>query len=463
MRSAARVLPFLALMAGLIGLYASGPVQAGGETIHVLTVKGGINPAVGDYLRKSITRGEGEGVHAIIIELDTPGGLLSSTKDIVSDILNAEVPVIVFVSPRGAWAGSAGTFITLAGHVAAMAPGTSIGAAHPVPAMPTSEPPATPGAEAEKGDEDGKVPRVRDVQGEKIENFTAAFIESIAEARDRNVEWAIDAVRNSVAITQKEAIEKNVVDLGAEDLDDLLRLLDGREVEVAGGKVTLRTRDAQLQRVDMGVVNRIFDVIANPTIALLLVLAGMLGLYVEFTQPGMIFPGIAGFACLILAGLSFQVIPFNWIGLLLILTGLGLMVAEIFVASFGLLFAAGVASLAVGGYVLFDVPDASDLSVPFWQVIAPAVLGFAAVGAILVVGVSRSFSRPQFAGSEGMLGDVAVADSDIDPRGRVFLHGEYWNAVSDEAISAGESVEIVSVDSLEVRVARVFNASRGES
>jgi membrane-bound serine protease (ClpP class) len=460
MRSAARAIPILAVMAGLIGLYASGPVQAGGETIHVLTVKGGINPAVGDYLRKSIIRGEGEGVHAIIIELDTPGGLLSSTKDIVSDILNAEVPIIVFVSPRGAWAGSAGTFITLAGHVAAMAPGTSIGAAHPVPAMPTSKPPAAPGAEDEKGDE---VPRVRDVQGEKIENFTAAFIESIAEARDRNVEWAIDAVRNSVAITQKEAIEKNVVDLGAEDLDDLLRLLDGREVEVAGEKMTLRTRDARLQRIEMGVVNRIFDVLANPTIALLLVLAGLLGLYVEFTQPGMIFPGIAGLACLILAGLSFQVIPFNWIGLLLILTGIGLMTAEIFVASFGLLFAAGVASLAVGGYVLFDVPDASDLSVPFLRVIAPAVLGFAIVGLVLVIGVSRSFSRPQFAGREGMLGDVAVVDRDIDPRGRVFLHGEYWNAVSDEAIAAGESVEILSVDSLELRVARVLNARRGES
>jgi membrane-bound serine protease (ClpP class) len=452
MKLRARLAPVFALAAGLLALQAG----AASERIQVVTVSGGINPAVGDYLRKAVARAEGEGAHALVIELDTPGGLLSSTKDIVTDILNAEVPVIVFVSPRGAWAGSAGTFITLAGHVAAMAPGTSIGAAHPVPALPTGEPPKPPGSEDEKdGDEDeAPAQRVRDIQGEKIENFTAAFIESIAETRDRNVEWAIDAVRNSVAITQKEAIEKNVVDLGAEDLDDLLQKIDGREVEVAGRTVVLHTSDASIERIEMGVVNRIFDVIANPTIAMLLILAGLLGLYVEFTQPGMIFPGVAGVVCLILAGLSLQIIPFNWIGLLLILTGVGLMVAEIFVASFGLLFAAGVAALAVGGYVVFDVPDVSDLSVPFWTVILPAVLGFSIVGAILVIGVSRSFGRPQFAGNEGMIGDVAVADSDIDPQGRVFLHGEYWNAVSDEPITEGEKVEILSVDSLEVRVAR---------
>ncbi|MBW2281564.1 MAG: nodulation protein NfeD [Deltaproteobacteria bacterium] len=443
----------------LVGLQAG----ARAETVNVVTVSGGINPAVGDYLRKAIALSEGDGAHALVIELDTPGGLLSSTKDIVSDILNAEIPVIVFVSPRGAWAGSAGTFITMAGHVAAMAPGTSIGAAHPVPALPTGEPPKVPGQPDEEGDDESEAPRVRDVQGEKIENFTAAFIESIAETRDRNVEWAIDAVRNSVAITQKEAIELNVVDLGAEDLDHLLELIDGREVEVARDTVTLRTANATIVRIQMGVVNRFFDVIADPTIATLLILAGMLGLYVEFTQPGMIFPGVAGVVSLILAGLSLQIIPFNWIGLLLIATGIALMAAEIFVASFGLLFAGGVACLAVGGYVLFDVPDASDLSVPFWRVIAPAVVGFSLVGAMIVIGVSRSFARPQFAGSEGMIGDLAVADSDIDPEGRVFLHGEYWNAVSDETISAGESVEILSVDSLQVRVARPSDATKGNS
>lgn len=449
-------------LVGLAALVVADAARGAGEAVNVVTVSGGINPAVGDYLRKAIARSERDGAHALVIELDTPGGLLSSTKDIVTDILNAEVPVVVFVSPRGAWAGSAGTFITLAGHVAAMAPGTSIGAAHPVPALPTGEPPKQPGAEDEK-EGAADAPKVRDIQGEKIENFTAAFIESIAETRDRNVEWAIDAVRNSVAITQKEAIEKNVVDLGAEDLDDLLQRIDGREIVVAGSPYTLRTAEARVERIEMSLVNRLFDVIADPTIATLLILAGLLGLYVEFTQPGMIFPGVAGIVSLVLAGLSLQIIPFNWIGLLLILTGIGLMVAEIFVASFGLLFAAGVASLAVGGYVLFDVPDASDLSVPFWTVIAPAVVAFALVGAVLVIAVSRSFARPQFAGAEGMVGDRAVADSDIDPRGRVFLHGEYWNAVSDESIRAGEPVEILSVDSLEVRVARVSDTHKGES
>lgn len=442
----------------LVGLLLVAP-SGRASTINVATVSGGINPAVADYLQRAIARSEAEGVEALVIELDTPGGLLSSTKDIVSAILNAEVPVVVFVSPRGAWAGSAGTFITLAGHVAAMAPGTSIGAAHPVSFMPGGQRPK-PG---EKEAEDGDRPPARDIMGEKIENFTAAFIESIAETRDRNVEWAIEAVRNSEAITQKEALEKKVVDLLAEDLPHLLEQIDGRTVRVGRSDVELSTGEARVVRIPMGAVNRLFDVLADPQIALLLILGGMLGLYVEFTQPGMIAPGIAGVVCLILAGLSLQIIPFNWLGLLLVISGIGLMAAELFVTSFGLLFASGLVCMGVGGYMMFDVPQLSDLSVPFWGVVFPTVFGMGALGGIVVFGVSRSLFKAQFTGIENLLGQTAVVDRDIDPQGRIFLHGEYWTAEADEPVSRGETVKIVEVRDLILRVARGSGSMEGTS
>ncbi len=425
------------------------------ETVHVATVSGGINPAIADYLLKAIDQSEREGVEALVIELDTPGGLLTSTKDIVNAILNAELPVVVFVSPRGAWAASAGTFITLAGHVAAMSPGTSIGAAHPVSFMPgtTPQPPS--------GEEDDKKPKPspRDIAGEKIENFTAAFIESIAEARKRNVEWAAEAVRNSVAVTQSEALKKNVIDLVADDLAHLLELLDGREVEVGRGTVVLQTREAAVIRIPMELLNRFFNVISDPQIALLLILAGLLGLYVEFTQPGMIFPGVAGAVSLIFAGLALQIIPFNWIGLILIVAGIALLVAEIFVTSFGMLFAGGLLCLAIGAFMLFDVPAESDLVVPFWRVIFPAVLAVAIFGGVIVFGLSRSLFRPQVAGVESLMGSTGVAQGVIRNRGRVSVRGELWSAESKEKIPRGAKVEIVGVDGLVLRVARAQDES----
>jgi membrane-bound serine protease (ClpP class) len=432
--------------------------SAGAETVNILTVSGGINPAVADYIQKGITSAETSGAEALVLELDTPGGLLSSTKDIVSAILNAEVPVLVFVSPRGAWAGSAGTFITMAGHVAAMAPGTSIGAAHPVSIMPSGQ--ESPPSKKQDGEEPRKTQE--EVMAEKVENFTAAFAESIAEERERNVEWAIEAVRNSVAITGSEALEKNVIDLIAEDLDDLLTKVDGRTVRVGREEVELATADARVVRIEMGVVNRIFDVISDPQIAFLLILAGLLGLYVEFTQPGMVGPGIAGVICLILAGLALQIIPFNWLGLLLILLGVALLIAEIFVTSFGLLFAGGLAALAIGGYMIFDVPAQSDLSVPV-GVIAGAVLAVGLFGGIVVFGLSRAMLRPQQTGVEKLVGETAVVDTDIEREGRVFLHGELWTAEADEPIVSGEKVRIVGVRDLKLQVARVSESTEGGS
>lgn len=432
----------------------TGRASEGAPRVFVAKVSGGINPAVSDYLVKAIRTSEAEGAEALVIELDTPGGLLSSTKDIVTAILNADVAVIVFVSPRGAWAASAGTFITLAGHVAAMAPGTSIGAAHPVPA--TGTPPSTP----ESGDE-GK-PAARDVSGEKIENFTAAFAESIAEARDRNVEWAIQAVRKSVAIKQSEALEKRVIDLVADDLDHLLERVDGRTITVGRREVTLRTGGAETVVIEMDLVNRVFDVISNPTVAMLLFMAGLAGIYAEVNAPGLGLPGLLGVICLVLAGLAFQVIPFNWIGLILILCGVGLLVAELFVPSFGVLFGAGLACLGAGAYLVFRVPELSDLAIPFWPVIAPMVVVLGGFFAIVVFGVSRSYVKPQVAGAEGLVGEVGIADADFEVEGRVDVRGELWNARTSAPVRRGSKVRVVGVEDLVVRVNPISDAENRE-
>jgi membrane-bound serine protease (ClpP class) len=432
--------------------------SARGGTVYVATVSGGINPAVSDYIRSALATAESQGAEALVLELDTPGGLLSSTKDIVTALLNARVPVIVFVSPRGAWAGSAGTFITLAGHVAAMAPGSTIGAAHPVSFLPGGTPPAPEQGEGEK-----KAPQPRDIAGEKIEKVTVAFIESIARERKRNVDWAVEAVRNSEAIGSAEAVEKNVVDLVADDLDHLLELVDGRTVSVGREEVSLATKGARVERIQMGLVNAFFDVISDPQIAMLLILAGLLGLYVEFTQPGTIFPGVAGAVCLVLAALSLQIIPFNWLGLILIVTGIGLLVAELFVTSFGVLFASGVACLAIGGWLLFDVPEEMDVAVPFWPVVFPAVAVVAIFGGIVVFGVGRSMARPAAAGAEGLLGEVGIVEDEIRDRGRVRVRGEYWTAAADRPISKGERVRVVAVDQLVLRVTPEADSTEGST
>jgi membrane-bound serine protease (ClpP class) len=451
-RRIARVVACLLFALGVAGMAAA----QGGRVVNVATISGQINGAAADYLAKAIAQSEREGVEALVIELDTPGGRLDSTKDIVSSILNAKLPVVVFVSPRGAYAASAGTFITLAGNVAAMAPGTSIGAAHPVPMFGTPPPPLPTPEEEGKEPQPGAPPP--DVMAEKIENFTAAFIQSIAEARDRNVEWAIEAVRKSVAITQRQALEKNVVDLLAEDLDDLLQKINGREVSIGGEKRTLATADARVVRIEMTALNRFFDVLGDPQIAILLVLGGLLGLYVEFNNPGMILPGVLGLCSLVLGALALQLIPFNWFGLMLILAGVVLMVVELFTATFGILFGIGVLCMAVGGYLIFDVPELGDMSVPFFSVTLPAVATFAALGGGVVFAVSRTMFQAPATGVEGMVGQLATVDTDIDPVGRVLLRGELWTAEASEPLRRGEQVRIREVRDLVLRVSRPTDA-----
>jgi len=400
--------------------------------VDLIVIDGSINPAVDDYIRENIARAKSNGSRALVIQLDTPGGLLSSTRTIVKEIFAAPVPVIVYVAPSGAGAGSAGVFITMSAHVAAMAPGTNIGAAHPV---------------------GGGGQEVKGVMGEKIENFTASFSETIARQRGRNAEWAIQAVRKSVSITEKEALKLNVIDVVARDIEDLLRQSDGRKVDLDGRPHTLALKDVRVMRYEMSLKQRVINTIADPNIAYLLLMAGILGLYMEFAHPGVIFPGVAGAICLILALISLQVLPFNHAGLALIFLGVALLVGEAFLPSFGVLGIGGVISLALGSFLLFDTQDSGvgvDRSIIFTAVatLASFVLAISYL-------VYRSQKSKPTLGIEGMLGEVGDVRAKLNPAGKVFVRGEYWNAEAEGEIDVGEKVEVVGCEGLNLKVRRL--------
>jgi len=427
---ALRALWLLCLIAGALPLVAA--VKSSGDAhVDFISVDGSINPAVDDFIRESIARAREDGAKALVIQLDTPGGLLTSTRSIVKEILGAPVPVMIYVAPSGAGAGSAGVFITLSAHIAAMAPGTNIGAAHPV---------------------SGGGGEVKGVMGEKLENFTASFGETIAQKRGRNTEWAIQAVRKSVSITEKEALKKNVIDIVATNLDDLLKQADGKKVEVGEREVTLAVKGARVDRFDMSLKEHVINVLSDPQIAYLLLMAGILGLYMEFSHPGVIFPGVAGAIALLLAFASFQILPINYAGLALIALGIALLVAEAFLPSFGVVGVGGAISLGIGSLLLFDAQN-SDL------VVGRSIV-FAAVGTLsaymLFIGylVLRTQKRRQTMGLEGMVGKIGEARTPLNPKGRVFVHGEQWSAQGEEEIGAGEKVQVVGVDGLCLKVRR---------
>jgi membrane-bound serine protease (ClpP class) len=418
------------------GFSLAQPKDASAPHVDLIVIDGSINPAVDDFIRESIARAKSNGARALIIQLDTPGGLLSSTRTIVKEIFAAPVPVIVYVAPSGAGAGSAGVFITMSAHVAAMAPGTNIGAAHPV---------------AGGGQE------VKGVMGEKIENFTASFSETIARQRGRNAEWAIQAVRKSVSITEKEALKLNVIDIGAKDLDDLLKQSDGRKVDLDGRPHTLSLKDVKVVRHEMNLKDRVINIIADPNIAYLLLMAGILGLYMEFSHPGVIFPGVAGAICLILALISLQVLPFNYAGLVLILLGVALLIGEAFVPSFGVLGIGGVISLALGSFLLFDTQD-SGVGVDR-PIIFTAVATLASFVLAISYLVYRSQKSKPTLGLEGMLGKIGDVRTKLNPAGKVFVQGELWNAEADGEIDTGEKVEIVGCQGLNLKVRRLSGRS----
>lgn len=414
---ALRIFFFLILMTSGLGASAAPP------HVDLITINGSINPAVDDFIRESIARAKTDGAQALVIQLDTPGGLLGSTRSIVKEILGAPVAVIVYVAPSGAGAGSAGVFITMSAHIAAMAPGTNIGAAHPVGG----------------GGED-----IKGVMGEKMENFTASFSESIAQQRGRNTEWAIQAVRKSVSITEKDALKKNVIDIVATNVEDLLKQADGRTVDIGGHHQRLALKDAQIVRYEMSLKQKIINAVADPNISYLLMMAGILGLYMEFSHPGVFFPGVAGAICLLLAFASFQLLPINYVGLILVLLGVALLVGEAFFPSFGVLGVGGIISMALGSLLLFDSQN-SDVGVD-------RSIVFTAVGTLgaFVLTVSYLVFRSQKSkpslGVEGLIGEIGEVRGKLTPRGKVFVHGEYWNAQAEGEIDVGEKVKVVGYD-----------------
>ena len=425
-----KILLFLTTVTLGAGVFAQSK-DAGAPHVDLIAIDGSINPAVDDFIREGIARAKSNGARALIVQLDTPGGLLTSTRTIVKEMLGAQVPVMVWVGPSGAGAGSAGVFITLAAHVAAMAPGTNIGATHPV---------------AGGGQE------VKGVMGEKIENFTASFSESIAQKRGRNAEWAIQAVRKSVAITESDALKKNVIDIVAKDIDDLLRQADGRKVDLDGKLHVLALKDAKVNRHEMSLKQKVLNILADPNIAYLLMMAGLLGLYMEFSHPGVVFPGVAGAICLLLALASFQLLPLNYTGLTLIALGIGLLVAEMFVPSFGVLGVGGIIALAIGSLLLFDT-ESSDLIVDK-TIVFTAVATVGAIMLTLSYLVFRTQQSKPTMGMNALIGKVGEVRSELAPAGKIFIHGEYWNARADAPIEVAAKVEVIGYEGMTLKVRR---------
>ncbi|MBI5503889.1 MAG: nodulation protein NfeD [Deltaproteobacteria bacterium] len=409
--------------------------QAAATSVYRAHVEGPITPAVVDYLDGAIVAAHAAGAPALIVMLDTPGGLLESTKAIVKSFLASPLPIIVYVAPGGASATSAGVFLTIAAHVAAMAPGTSIGAAHPV------------GGQGE--DIPGDL-------GKKVENFTAAFGTAIAERRGRNIAWAEKAVRESVTATESDAVKLAVVDFVAENLADVLAKAGGRKVEVAGDEITLDMTavigaDGQPRVVDieMTLRQRVLAVIADPNIAYLLMMAAMLGLYMEFTHPGAVMPGVVGAICLLLALLAGQVLPINLTGLLLLLLGMGCLIGEAMAPSFGVLGLGGIVALALGSLFLYTTDSALQVD---RRLIASVVACFGAFLLLVVTVLVRDRRRPAVGGGEGLVGEFGVALTEVHRNGQVRVHGERWNAVSTAPIQSGREVTVESVEGLCVRV-----------
>ena len=416
----------LAVFLGFAGLASAAPAP-----VATIQLEGVIGPVTLRLIGIAIDRAQAERAQALVVQLDTPGGLERSMRAIVQRMMNAEVPVIVFVAPTGARAASAGVFITMAAHVAAMAPATNIGAASPV-AM---------GGTADK------------TMMKKIENDSAAFIRTVATERGRNAEWAEKAVRQAVAITEREALKLKVIDLVADSIPDLLEKVDGRTIKLPKGTVTLATKGAPLRPIEIGFRDRFLNVITDPNVAYVLMMIGMLGLFFELSNPGVILPGVIGGIALILAFFAFQSLPINYAGLLLILFGIVLLVAEIKIVSHGVLAIGGVVSMALGSLMLFDAPEIG-FRVSWW-VIGPTVAATAGLFLFVIAAGVRALGRPSSTGPEGLVGKYATVRERLAPEGQVLVAGEIWRAVADgEALEPGAQVRIVAVDGLTLRVTR---------
>jgi membrane-bound serine protease (ClpP class) len=450
------------------------------NTVHVIDLDDAtINPVTAEYIMEAIDRAAAAEAQCLVIRLDTPGGLLSSTRTIVKKMLSAKIPVVVYIAPAGARAGSAGVFLTYASHVAAMAPSTNIGAAHPVQMGQKEEQRNTwqdfkeaffPGKESEESPQDSEekkeetssrksAPVEKEEQEEdigvmegKILNDTIAFIKAIAKERNRNVEWAVASVTESESITAAEALEKNVVEIIAADTEDLLRQLNGRVVTVGERDVTLSTADADVVPVPMDLRQKILNILANPNIAYIFMILGFYGLLYEVTHPGFGVPGIMGLIFLILAFYAMQMLPTNYAGVALIALSVVLFITEAYVPGLGLLTLGGIVAMVLGSILLFDSPS-STMRVSYGLII-PLTGTTALITIFLVRLVLKTHKLKALTGQKGLIGETGVVREPINhaKEGKVFVHGELWNAVADEDITEGEKVEVTDIQGMLIRV-----------
>ena len=401
---------------------------------NVITIDGVITSPTAKYVANSINDAQQAEAEGLIILLDTPGGMDTAMRDIAKSILNAPLPVIVFVSPPGARAASAGVIITEAAHIAAMAPGTNIGAAHPV-------------AIGFGGDGMDKT------MSKKVENDAAAYARSIAKARGRSEEWAEKAVRKSESITAEEALKLNVIDFVAPDIDKLLVAIDQKEVNLAKGKKKISTKNAIINNKKMGTRQGVLAAISDPNISYILLLIGLAGLYFELSTPGAILPGVIGGISLLLAFFGLSTLPVNYTGILMIIFGVILFIAEIKVMSHGILTVGGVISLIMGSLLLFDTTEpALRLSL---QVLIPAILVASGFFIVVIWLAIKAQMRKHSTGVEAMTGAEAEVVTDIDNEGKVFLRGEYWKATSEKPIKKGAKVRVVKVEGLSLIVEEI--------
>jgi membrane-bound serine protease (ClpP class) len=413
-------------------LFQAGRCPAATRAVYVLPAVGSINPGLADFIVDGIKTAERQNAEALVIELDTPGGLDSSMRQIVQAISNASMPVVVYVFPSGARAASAGVFITESAHVAAMAPGTNIGAAHPV-ALGF-----------------GKMDKTME---KKVLNDFVAYGRALTEERGRNPDWMEKAVRQSVSVSASQALKLKVVEVVANNLDDLLAKINGRRVLVQGKPWVLKTAGAPVREIPEGPRYRILKYIADPNIAFLLLMIGLAGIYFELAHPGVILPGVIGGICLLLAFFAFQALPTNYIGVLLILLSFVFFILEFKVTSYGLLPLAGMASLLLGAVMLFrEAGGGIGIS---WGLLIATVVTVSAFFIVVAGIVFRSHTQRVTTGAAGLVGERGVSVTSLSPTGQVFIHGEYWNAVSAEPIAPKEPIEVLEVVGLKLRVRRV--------
>ena len=423
-------LPIILFSVLLLVLSALGTEE---KHVNVIEINGVINPVAAKFITEAIDQSEEDGAECLIIQMDTPGGLMDSMRMIVKKLLSARVPTVVYVSPSGARAASAGVFITMAAHIAAMAPSTNIGAAHPVTL--------------------GSQQKENKAMMEKVVNDAVAQIKGIAKKRGRNVKWAEEAVRKSVSITEGEALKLKVIDVVASDLDSLLAKLHGRKVNIDSGKKVLATKGIPVNKRQMGWRYRFLDIISNPTIAYIMLMLGIYGIFFELSNPGAILPGVIGAIFLILAFFALQMLPINYAGLALILLGIILFIAEVKITSYGMLSVGGAVCMGLGSIMLAEnLPEYMKISK---GVIIPAVAVSAGFFLFAVTMAIRARKKKPTTGIEGLIGEVGISESVIFPEGTVSIHGELWTAQCDERVERGERIKVVGVDNLKLKVIKI--------